>query len=228
VSIPLCTPEQRAVLRTLRAAKFSQRGRSSSVGTKDRVISALEHELILGSPCKKAKMSYDAVVKRVGAREHISPLKLRLWQASSKRRGAKGRSSAAHHARGPASHALLHAGATSGGGEVFDWIAAAREEGTYTFVSLLRAELKQQIQLEVPREALRRWLHGMQIDYGKRKLSSLPIAYRNVYTSCLIRRYLVEYATGEGEQIVLVWMDESYIHAEYCAVRGWFLNSDKA
>jgi len=229
VSIPSCTPEQKAALRILHAAEFGQRGRSSSVGTKDRVISALEHELQPGSPCKKAKMSYDATVKHVAAREHISPLKIRLWHklaasgeeledAPVQRITRADRRHMLYSTLGPRLEVKKF---------IFEWIAAAREEGTYTSVSLLRAELKQQMQIELPRETLRRWLHGMQIDYGKRKLSPLSIAY----TNCLIRRYLVEYAQllrlEQANEIVLVWMDESYIHAGYCAARGWFLNSDK-
>jgi hypothetical protein len=110
---------------------------------------------------------------------------------------------------------------------IFKWIKDAQEDGSYTSVSMLQAELKRHMHIDVPRETLRRWLHSMKIEYGKRKLSPLPIAY----TNCLIRRYLVDYAKllrlEQSGEIVLVWMDESYIHAGYCSVRGWQLNDDK-
>jgi hypothetical protein len=79
VPTPSCTPEQKKALRTLHATESGQRGRTVTAATKARVVSALEQEIEPGSPCKLARMSYDATVKHVAAREHVSPQKIRLW-----------------------------------------------------------------------------------------------------------------------------------------------------
>jgi len=68
VSVPSCTPEQLRALHTLQATESGQRGRTVSVAGRARVVSALEYELKPGSPCKKARMSYDATVKHVSGR----------------------------------------------------------------------------------------------------------------------------------------------------------------
>jgi hypothetical protein len=81
VPIPSCTPEQKRALRTLHATESDQRGRTVTAASKARVVSALEQVLEMepGSPCKLARMSYDATVNHVAARDHVSPLKIRLW-----------------------------------------------------------------------------------------------------------------------------------------------------
>jgi hypothetical protein len=58
--------------------------------------------------------------------------------------------------------------------------------------------------------------------YGEKKLSG----FHQKYTHALIRRYLLEYSEllreYERGNCILVWMDESYIHAGYCTRYSWY------
>lgn len=177
-----------------------------SAAGKARIVSALEYELEPGSRCKRAKMTYDATVKHVARREHISPQMIRQWHKLAASDGDMESAPVERITRANRKHMLYSTLDPRLEVEqfIFKWIAEAQEEGFYTSVSLLRAELKRHMNTDMPREALRRWLHGMQIDFGKRKLSPLSIAY----TNCLIRRYLVDYAQlqrlEKAGEIVLV------------------------
>ena len=70
------------------------------------------------------------------------------------------------------------------------------------------------------------WLDQIGIEYGEKKLSGLKASYARA----LIRRYILEYAVlVREEQLgkhVLVWMDESYIHAGYCSRFSWYHKTD--
>ena len=58
---------------------------------------------------------------------------------------------------------------------------------------------------------------SMGFNHGKKKLTGLPPSYSNA----LVRRYLLQYTKHRKAEkrggVVLVWMDESYIHQGYCS-----------
>jgi hypothetical protein len=227
---PSCTPEQKRALHKVQQTEFGQRGLTSSPATNARLVLAVEQEMAAGSPCQQAGMSYNAVLNRIAEREHVSPNKLRELHGTAANGGSMENKPVKRTTRADPEHMLYRQLGRSVQVEefIFKWLAAAQENGTYTSVPLLQAELKQKMNVGVPKETLRTWLHSMRIDFGKRKLSPLPMSYIN----CLIRRYIADYAQLLREEqegkIVLVWMDESYIHAGYSSARGWFLNSEKA
>jgi len=157
VPIPSCTPEQRKALHTLQATESGQRGRTVSAAGKARVVSALEYELESGSPCKRARMSYDATLKHVARREHISPQQIRQWHKLAASDGDMETAPVQRITRADRRHMLYSVLGPRLEVEqfIFKWIAEAQEEGSYTSVSLLRAELKRHMEIEVPRETLR-------------------------------------------------------------------------
>jgi len=70
------------------------------------------------------------------------------------------------------------------------------------------------------------WLHQMGIVHGEKKLTGLKAEYARA----LIRRYILQYSKLAHEERqgkhVLVWMDESYIHAGYCSRFSWYRRTD--
>jgi transposase len=67
-----------------------------------------------------------------------------------------------------------------------------------------------------------RWLKELQYEHGEKKLTGLTAKY----AAACIRRYILKYSEHlqdeKDENSVLVWMDESYIHAGYCSRYSWF------
>jgi len=78
------------------------------------------------------------------------------------------------------------------------------------------------LEVDIPRSMLHLWLRQNQFRYGMKKLSGLPKE-----ESRRIRSYLIRYARARKEQeagkVVIVFMDESYIHAGYCSKKTWYL-----
>jgi len=207
-----------------------QRGRTSSVGTKARVVRTLELELQPDSPCKVAKMSYNQTVKHIAVLEHIAPKQIRQWHAAAAKDGSLENRPVERITRADQQHAqyMEYGPSLAVQKFIYAWEKSAKVKGTYTSVPQLQAELNQECDTMVHHETLRLWLHKLGIHYGKQKLSPLPIAY----TNCLIRRYIVEYVQllrlEEAGKIVLVWMDESYIHAGYRSGKGWYRDEEGA
>ena len=66
-----------------------------------------------------------------------------------------------------------------------------------------------------------RWLHALGYQYGKKHFVNQTRSYRNA----LIRSYIYKYAAALKEQedgsAIIVFMDESYIHAHHCSQFLW-------
>jgi hypothetical protein len=85
----------------------------------------------------------------------------------------------------------------------------------------LRHELEEQLGLVVSKSTVHRWLHALGYQYGKKHFVNQARSYRNA----LIRSYIYRYAAALKEQedgtAILVYMDESYIHAHHCSQFLW-------
>jgi hypothetical protein len=107
---------------------------------------------------------------------------------------------------------------------LYEHVQEAQEENYYTNTISLMAAVKAATDEDIPRSTLKRWLRALFIRYGQKKLTGL----KHPYAQTLIRKYIVAYAEllrrEKKREIELVWMDESYIHAGYCASRGWFID----
>jgi transposase len=86
----------------------------------------------------------------------------------------------------------------------------------------LRHELEEQLGIAVSKSTVHRWLHAMGYVYGKKHFVNHPRTYR----SALIRHYIYKYAKALKEQedgtAIIVYMDESYIHAHHCSQYLWY------
>jgi transposase len=84
-------------------------------------------------------------------------------------------------------------------------------------------ELKEQLNIHVSKSTMHRWLHALGYQYGKKKFSNISVEYRHA----LIRKFIYQYAKAlkEEEQgtAIIVYMDESYIHAHHCSKNMWYL-----
>jgi hypothetical protein len=85
----------------------------------------------------------------------------------------------------------------------------------------LRRELEEQLGVIVSKSTVHRWLHALGYVYGKKHFVNQARSYRNA----LIRSYVYKYAKALREQeagtAIIVYMDESYIHAHHCSQFLW-------
>jgi transposase len=104
---------------------------------------------------------------------------------------------------------------------ILECLREAAEENIYVSLQSIRTRIYTTIDVDVPRSTLHHWMKKMSLVYGKKKLSGLKAKYARA----LIRSYILEYSRVKREEergnCVLVWMDESYIHAGYCSRFSW-------
>ena len=92
--------------------------------------------------------------------------------------------------------------------------AEARENNTYLSISTFRARVFAVHGQTVSKSTMHRWLQGLGYTHSEKKLTGL----RDAYTCAKIRRFILDYSKAlraeraSPRSVVLVWMDESYIH----------------
>jgi len=168
-------------------------------------------------------MSYDVAVKTAAAAELSSPSTLRTVSQQFAATGALtpprspvNRSHPLHPfylgESGPSLEAQLL---------VHRLLREVALENTFQSYITLRTELAAHLGIMVPKSTVHRWLHSMGYVYGRKHFVNSDPSYR--WT--LIRRYIYQYAAALKEQedgtAVIVYMDESYIHAHYCSKYLW-------
>jgi len=88
--------------------------------------------------------------------------------------------------------------------------------------STLCGELAEQLGMKVSKSTMHRWLHALGYQYGKKHFTNQAHSYRHA----LIRSYIYKYAAALKEQedgkAIIVYMDESYIHAHHCTQFLWY------
>jgi hypothetical protein len=94
-------------------------------------------------------------------------------------------------------------------------------ENTFESCNTLRTALAAELGVVVSKSTVRRWLHALGYQYGKKHFVNHARSYRNA----LIRSYIYKYAAALKEQedgsAIIVYMDESYIHAHHCSQYLW-------
>jgi len=94
-------------------------------------------------------------------------------------------------------------------------------ENTFESCNTLRTALAAELGVVVSKSTVRRWLHALGYQYGKKHFVNHARSYRNA----LIRSYIYKYAAALKEQedgsAIIVFMDESYIHAHHCSQFLW-------
>jgi len=95
-------------------------------------------------------------------------------------------------------------------------------ENTFESCNTLRTSLAAELGVVVSKSTVCRWLHALGYQYGRKHFVNSAPSYR----WALIRRYIYRYAKALKEQedgsAIIVYMDESYIHARHCSQFLWF------
>ena len=168
-------------------------------------------------------LSFDASVKATAAAELASPSTLRAAAQQFAATGALtpprtpiDRSNPLHPfysgESGPslAAQLLIHR-----------QLHAVMLENTFESCNTLRAALAAELGIVVSKSTVRRWLHALGYKYGKKHFVNSAPSYR----WALIRSYIYKYAAALKEQedgtAIIVYMDESYIHAHHCSQFLW-------
>jgi hypothetical protein len=171
---------------------------------------------------QKHGLSFDAAVKTTAAAELASPSTLR---AAADQFQSTGTLAAAEDGRTKPKHPFYR-------GEDGPSLAAqllihhrlqqVSENNVFESCTLLCTELAAEIGVVVSKSTMHRWLHTLGYSYGKKHFTNQPSAYRNA----LIRGFLYKYAKALKEQedgtAIIVFMDESYIHAHHCSTKFWY------
>ena len=174
-------------------------------------------------------LSLDAAVKATAAAELASPSTLRSVSSSFRATGALALS------RTPVSRSNplhpFYAGDSGPSLAAEQLIHRELHEvalsNVFQSCTTLRHELEEQLGVVVSKSTVHRWLHALGYQYGKKHFVNQDRSYRNA----LIRSYIYKYARALKEQeegtAIIVYMDESYIHAHHCSQYLWYsLSSD--
>jgi transposase len=170
--------------------------------------------------CEKG-LSFDVAVKATAAAEIASPTTIRTAILQFNTTGSlvppedqrSHRSHPFYKESGPslAAELLIH-----------HRLQQVADENTYESCTTLRDELKQELGISLHKSTIHRWLHALGYQYGKKCFSNQPAAYRNA----LIRGFIYQYAAALKEEeegrAIIVYMDESYVHAHHCTKCFWF------
>ena len=214
-SDPGLSTEQLSRLRSmLKEEGIGKQGHSRSVSDNAR---ALLHV----SMHQQHGLSYDAAVKATAQAELASPSTLRTAATQFVSTGSlekpEDRQSHPHHPfyseRGPSLEAqlLIHR-------ELHD----VKLNNIFESCTTLCSEQREQLGVVVSKSTMHRWLHALGYQYGKKHFVNQPSSYRNA----LIRSYIYKYAKALQEQedgtAIIVYMDESYVHAHHCSTKLWY------
>ena len=170
---------------------------------------------------RRRGLSFDEAVKATASAELASPSTIRAahkqFTFSGSLEKPEDRRSHPHHPfyseLGPSLKAeqLIHR-------ELHD----VKLNNVFASCSTLCTELREQLGVDVSKSTMHRWLHALGYQYGKKHFVNQASSYRNA----LIRSYIYKYARALQEQeegtAIIVYMDESYVHAHHCSTKLWF------
>ena len=180
-------------------------------------------------------MSYDAAVKAAAAAELASPSTLREVTAHFLNTGAlKSPPSTAQRGKGNPTHPL-HSSQTDEYGPSYEaellmheLVHKQKTDGVAVTSTTIAAELRGKLDVTVDRRTVRRWLRALGYRWRhKRYVGGMKPQAKNVR----IRQFILEYAAALTEEeagtAVIVYVDESYIHAHHANKKGWFQLHDR-
>lgn len=233
ISAPLqLTPEQTEHLRnTVKAAGLGQQGRTRTQPETARAIlqvSALMNLRTELSPSSQRVLSFDQAVKTTSKAEMMSPTTLRQSIKRYEKENQLAPPPPKRLKRDDPLHSLFgeYEPPLEVEREIHQRVDEARQLNLHISVRTLRANVLSVTGKDVPPSTMKHWLHQLGIEHGEKKLTGLKAEY----SRALIRRYILQYSKlaykeRQGKH-VLVWMDESYIHAGYCSRFSWYRKTD--
>jgi hypothetical protein len=94
-------------------------------------------------------------------------------------------------------------------------------ENTFESCNTLRTALTAELAVVVSKSTVLRWLHALGYVYGKKHFVNQARAYRNALICSYIYRYAAALKEQEDSTAIIVYMDESYVHAHHCSQFLW-------
>ena len=224
---PQSPPLKKVRLDALVAAGLGQKGKS-------RPPSATALSLLHITSKVKKGLSFDAAVKETAVTEKTSPRTLRTAALFYKEKGEIHAPSNEQRGRGNPNHSLNSNNTDEFGpsleAELFmhDLVHKQKAEGVSITATVIAAELCSRLNVAVSRRTVRRWLRALGYRWRhKRYVGGMKPQAKNVR----IRQFIIDYAAALGEEeagtAVVVYVDESYIHAHHASKKGWFQINDR-
>ena len=222
IALGLSHERLKELQRLAEAEGHGQQGRSRSL--LDNALS-LRHV----SSLQQLGLSTDAAIKSVAAADIVSPSTIRTAYNQFKEQGTLPVASTAHRGRGNPTHPL-HPHNTDEYGPSLEaeilmhqLIHSQKTDGVSITATTFAAELRSRLCISVHRSTARRWLRALGYRWrSKRYVGGMKPQAKNVR----IRQFILEYAAVLAEEgagtAIIVYMDESYIHAHHCSKKGWF------
>lgn len=223
------TTEQLFALRTVvKNSGTGVQGHSRSAVENARALLHIEQH-------RQRGMSYDAAVKATAAAELTSPSTLRDVTKQFVNTGTlPAPSSTTLRGRGNPSHPLHSSNSDAYGPSyaaellMHELVHKQKTDGVSITATVIAAELRERLSVTVDRRTVRRWLRALGYRWRlKRYVGGMKPQAKNVR----IRQFILEYAAALREEAagtaVIVYVDESYIHAHHASKFGWFQVNDR-
>ena len=224
--LPLSPEETQQLHSTKKAAGIGKQGLSLPVGARARMLLYIDTiaKVATEAAASGKPPSHDQVVKAVAVVESATPSTVRAVEKRFREEGsAESPKKKARTTRKDPSHPLYYASGPPLAIEtqIHALVAEAAKENTYISITSIAARLLEDHGRTVPKTTLHSWLGRMELEYTEKKLSGLTEEYAN----SSIRRFLLRYSEllqqEKNGDVVLVYMDESYIHQGYCSTGTW-------
>jgi len=225
---PMSPPLKKIRLDTLAAVGLAQRGKS-------RPPSVTALSLLHIADIVDQGLSLNAAVKKIAAVERTSPRSLRqAVQFFSEKGHLPAEPSTAQRGRGNPTHSL-HPNNTDEYGPsleaellMHELVHTQKTEGVSITSTTIAAELRERLGVAVDRSTVRRWLRALGYRWRhKRYVGGMKPQAKNVR----IRQFILEYAAALAEEqagtAIIVYVDESFIHAHHASKKGWFHPSNR-
>jgi hypothetical protein len=178
--------------------------------------------------------SFDASIKATAQSQLASPARLREVFDQFQLSNALPVPSTEHRGRGNPDHPLnphhfdLHGPTFEAELLIHGLIQKQKTEGVTVTSTTIAADLRTQLNIHVTPRTVQRWLHELGYRWRhKRYIGGMKPQAKNAR----IRQFILEYAAALKEEMdgtaVIVYMDESYIHAHHANKKGWFHPSNR-
>jgi transposase len=169
-------------------------------------------------------LSFDAAIKATATAELTSPSTLRSVVSEFAASGSLPQPSSAHRGKGNPAHPLHSPSEPTQEDEraIHRALHEVSKLVKHVAVKHIQLQLLEEQHIHVGDWTLRRWLHELGYAFGdKTWIGALTPQYRDAR----IRRFIWDYAGALRLQIsgthVIIYLDESYIHAAHQMKKGW-------
>lgn len=225
------TPDQRRKLdEGLKADGFGKQGRSLSATDTRRVLKHVDSMAELAELAPPGSISGNKVVTLTSSAFGISPNTLSRALRRFRETGEVQQEQKERMSIDDPRHSLF--GMSGPTLKIWSLVHSMVEEASknnkYLSLNTMRTKLLSELGEDVPKSTLHAWMQQMGLEWGEKKLTGLSAKLAHAK----IRKYILDYsqllrrARDPNDGVVLVWMDESYIHQGYCSRYSWFLHDD--